>query len=209
MIKVIQIKVGGFDNNFSYLIFDSNSNQKEAILIDSTGDPSAIEKEILEHKVKAVAQLFTHAHPDHCELIDYFESKGIKSFKPKHAQLGFVENLTYAGINIKVIHTPGHTKECVCFLIENNFFTGDTLFVKGVGTTDYGGSESELSESLAFISTFDKNLILWPGHNYGGASSKLGEAITNAHLRPNKEILEKIKKKVIEYESKNTSSKKF
>ncbi|MFA5931030.1 MAG: MBL fold metallo-hydrolase [archaeon] len=208
MIKVIQIKVGGFDNNFSYLIFDSSSKQKEAILIDSTGEANAIEKEILKHKIKVIAQLFTHAHPDHCELIDYFELKGIKSFKPKPAQLGFIENLTYSGLDIKVIHTPGHTKECVCFLIENNLFTGDTLFVKGVGTTNYGGNESELNESLAFISTFDKNLTLWPGHNYGGASSKLGEAITNAHLRPSKEILETIKKKVIEYESK-LSKKKF
>jgi len=204
MVKVVQINVGGFDNNFSYLVL---GEEKEAILIDATGNLKTIEKAIFEHKAKLILALFTHSHPDHCELLPHFESIGVKCFMPKARPLAVTKNLRVAGIEIKVIHTPGHTKESVCFLIEKNLFTGDTLFVRGVGTTAYGGNDTELEESLAFLSTLDKKLLLWPGHDYGGASSTLKEALNNSHLKPSEKILELIKDKVKAYESKKGKNK--
>ncbi|MFA6268757.1 MAG: MBL fold metallo-hydrolase [archaeon] len=209
MVKVIQINVGAFDNNFSYLVVGEGGYYKEAVLIDPTGNIDLIKKEITRLNLKVVLELFTHAHPDHCELKEDFEKDGVKSFCPNFAKLGETELLNAAGFNIKVIHTPGHTKESVCFLIENNLFTGDTLFVKGVGTTKYGGKDNELSDSLTFLSTLDKNITLWPGHDYGGASSTLETALSNSHLKPNEKMQEKIKKMVKDYEAKFANQKRF
>jgi glyoxylase-like metal-dependent hydrolase (beta-lactamase superfamily II) len=207
MVNVIQLNVGGFDNNFSYLVTKSKGS-KEAVLIDATGDLSLIKNEVNKLGLKLVLQLFTHAHPDHCELIEEFKSLGVKTFMPKIGALGEKEIINSAGMEISIIHTPGHTGESVCFVIEGNIFTGDTLFVRGVGTTAYGGSEEQLSNSLIYLSTLDGKLALWPGHNYWGASAQLKTALNNSHLRPSAGMQEKIKKMVSDYESK-AGRKKF
>lgn len=197
-MKIIQIEVGGFDKNFSYLIIGKNS---ESILIDPTGELNKITSEINKHNAKIVGVILTHSHPDHCELVNYFSNKS-KVFFPKNGQTGEIELIELAGIKVKLIHLPGHTKDSVGYLIENNFFSGDTIFAKGVGTTAYGGNEEELKTSLNFLFTLGENVILWPGHNYGGTSCKLTEALNNSSIRPSEKILEKIKKKVTDYEAK-------
>ena len=208
MIKVIQINVGGFDNNFSYLILGEGVHSKEAVLIDATGSAEAIEGALKANNAQFVLQIFTHLHPDHCELLEYFEKKGIKTFKPSEAKLGTEEELTAAGMKLKLVHTPGHTAESVCIIVENNIFAGDILFVRGIGTTAYGGNDAELNSSLRFLASLNGELTLWPGHDYGGASSSLKIALKNSHIKPGKTAHEKIKKKVEEYESK-ASRKKF
>jgi len=203
MAKVIQLPVGGFDNNFSYIVIGNGAHSKEAVLIDPTGDKDIIEKKIHALGVRIILQIFTHIHPDHCELLDYFKSKKIPTMHPVSKKLGEFKEKEACGFLIRFIHTPGHTSECVCILIENNLFTGDTLFVKGVGNTSYGGNKLEQEETIAFLSQLDQNLIIWPGHDYGGAKSTLKEALENADLCPSEETMAKIKKKVIEYNSKS------
>jgi len=200
-MKVVQISVEGFDNNFSYLIIGEN---KEAFLIDPTGSKDIIEEVVKENKVNVVAQLLTHSHPDHYELVDYFKSKGIKliDFKEIIKKPFLEKEIEIAGVKVKVISTPGHYKDCVCFVIENNIFTGDTLFVRGIGTTAYGGNDLLLTKTLEYLSALSPKLILWPGHNYGGSSSTLKEALDNSHIKPGKKAHEKIKEKVKEYENK-------
>lgn len=202
MVKVVQIGVGVFDANFSYLLLGTGAHKKEGVLIDPAGSAAKIENEIKKHSVKVVLQLFTHLHSDHTELRGHFDALGVPSFAPKPKALGLVEEISAAGLKIAALHTPGHTKEGVCFLVDGNLFSGDTLFVRGVGTTAYGGDEIELKKTLGFLFTLDPKLTLWPGHDYGGASSKLGTALSNSHLRPSSEILKMIKKKVFDYESK-------
>ena len=195
VMQIIQLNVGGFDNNYSYLLVGENN---EAILVDPTGKKEIIEKAIKDNNLNVVLQLLTHDHFDHIELVDYFKDKGIplKSFEDLKKE----NNFEIAKINVQVLFTPGHTNDGVCFKIENNLFTGDTLFVAGIGTVDYGGNAKELEESLAFLSTLDNEIILWPGHNYGGSKSTLGRALANSHIKPSEAMLEQIKKKVVEYE---------
>ncbi len=199
MVRVIQVHVGGFDNNFSYLVTKAPSF-REAVLIDPTGDLSAIEKAVSDYGLDIKMQIFTHAHPDHTELMQHFVSKKVPVFSPSPGEVGETEEFSVAGLNITVIHTPGHTPESVCFAIGGNIFSGDTIFVKGVGTTAYGGDDDALRETLDYLFTLNHSLRLWPGHNYGGASSSLGEALKNSHIKPGDKALESIKKKVEEYE---------
>ncbi len=197
VMKVIQIDVGGFDNNFSYLVVGENN---EAILIDATGNKEAIEEEIQKNNLKVTLQLITHRHPDHTEFVPYFKSKGIPflQYEDFLKERGFM----VGSLLVKVIFTPGHTSDSVCFLIENNLFTGDTLFVKGVGTTNYGGNEEKLEESLNLLETLDSKIKMWPGHNYGGKNSLLGKALRNSHVKPNKEFLKDLHKRISDYENK-------
>jgi len=200
MVKIIQLSVGGFDNNFSYLVLGGGKHKAQGVLIDPTGNAKVIDQAIESNKVKIVLQIFTHSHPDHNELIDYYKEKGVGAWVPKVFGLGHKEIISAAGLNITALHTPGHTQESVCILVEDNIFSGDTLFVKGVGTTAYGGNDSELEETLKFLFTLDQKSVLWPGHNYGGACATLGDALLNSHLKPSDKVLQIIKRKVEEYE---------
>jgi hydroxyacylglutathione hydrolase len=194
-MKIIQLNVGGFDNNYSYLIYDKNH---VGLLIDPTGNKEIIEKTIKKQGVKVALQLITHRHPDHVELIPYFKEKGIPflQFEDFLKDSGFM----VGDLLIKVIFTPGHTSDSVCFLIENNLFTGDTLFAKGVGTTSYGGNKEKQEESLKKLDKLDKEIIIWPGHNYNGSKTTLGKALYFAHKKPSEKIIKKIKTKIEEYE---------
>jgi hydroxyacylglutathione hydrolase len=72
-------------------------------------------------------------------------------------------------LEVRVIHTPGHTPGSVCYLVDGNLFTGDTLFVGSAGRTDLvGGSLDMLVGSIAKkILPLPKDTVIWPGHDYG------------------------------------------
>jgi glyoxylase-like metal-dependent hydrolase (beta-lactamase superfamily II) len=77
--------------------------------------------------------------------------------------------LEVGDLKVEVIHTPGHTPGSVCYLVEGNLFTGDTLFVGAVGRTDLtGGSLETLLDSLdKKLLPLPKETVVWPGHDYG------------------------------------------
>ena len=74
--------------------------------------------------------------------------------------------ITVGDMQIKVIHTPGHTEGGVCYLIEDKLFSGDTLFRGSVGRTDlFGGSFEELLDSIKNkLFKLDDNITVYPGH---------------------------------------------
>ena len=78
------------------------------------------------------------------------------------------QELELCGTALKVISTPGHTKGGVCFVCESEHcvFTGDTLFCKTVGRTDFpGGSTEELGCSIERLMELDDSYAVFPGHN--------------------------------------------
>jgi len=94
----------------------------------------------------------------HQEDLLYFTQPDIRKISekelgltaPETADIPLKDNeIIHAGtMAIKVVHTPGHTPGSVCFLVDGNLFTGDTLFVGDVGRTDLtGGSLNTLLQS--------------------------------------------------------------
>jgi glyoxylase-like metal-dependent hydrolase (beta-lactamase superfamily II) len=75
---------------------------------------------------------------------------------------------TAAGLRFGVIHTPGHSRGCVCYLIKNErvLFSGDTLFRLSAGRSDLPGADpSELYDSIVQkIFTLDGDYTVYPGH---------------------------------------------
>jgi glyoxylase-like metal-dependent hydrolase (beta-lactamase superfamily II)/rhodanese-related sulfurtransferase len=90
--------------------------------------------------------------------------------------------LIVGGLRVKVIHTPGHTKDSMCLVVEDRVFTGDTLLIGGTGRTDLPtGDPHALFESL-----FEKVLklppetLVYPAHDYKGRShSTIGSEIAD------------------------------
>ena len=76
---------------------------------------------------------------------------------------------------LQVLHTPGHTPGGICLLCGNDLITGDTLFVGGVGRTDFpGGSHQDLMDSIkSRLLVLPDDTVVWPGHGYGGKHRRL------------------------------------
>ena len=73
--------------------------------------------------------------------------------------------LGLAGLTAEVLHTPGHTPGSVCYLIENELFTGDTLFDFGWGRTDLpGDSEEQMAASLRRLMPLARQYPIHAGH---------------------------------------------
>ena len=82
---------------------------------------------------------------------------------------------------LKVLHTPGHSKDSICLVGANKIFSGDTLFVGNCGRIDLpGGSAKELYHSLFDVLSFlNDDLVIYPGHNYGTSeTSTIGKEKT-------------------------------
>jgi hydroxyacylglutathione hydrolase len=76
------------------------------------------------------------------------------------------DKLPLGDVDLKIIHTPGHSPGGICVLCEDMLFSGDTLFELSVGRTDlFGGSQKQLVESIkSQLYTLDGSIKVYPGH---------------------------------------------
>ena len=77
-------------------------------------------------------------------------------------------------IDLKIIHSPGHTPGSMCLLCENEriMFTGDVLFAQGYGRVDFKyGSYTDMISSLKYLLKLNPDITFYPGH---GGPSKIG-----------------------------------
>lgn len=76
------------------------------------------------------------------------------------------QTLCLMGLEIKVLHTPGHTPGSVTFQVGDVLFTGDTLFYESIGRTDFAGGDIEqMSRSLARLRDLAGDWHVLPGHD--------------------------------------------
>jgi hydroxyacylglutathione hydrolase len=176
----------------------------KAIIIDPGGNETDILALCDEDKVTVESIVFTHGHPDHVcgcarikeatgaatvmhiddaaffakpEVGDYFTQFGMGTTPTVDKTVQDGDLISFGNESLKVLHTPGHTPGGICLYAAPNLFTGDTLFVGGVGRTDFPGGDT----NIMLRSIQDRLLILpadtvvWPGHGYGGSTSTIGE----------------------------------
>ncbi len=197
-MKIIKLMTGDMFVN-CYIIF--NEDIKKAVLIDPGGSAEKILHNIEKNRLKITHILLTHGHFDHIgALKELKDATGAKicihaldapMLTDPSKNLSFITDLpVYAppadillndgdiiktgGMEITVIHTPGHSEGSVCYIIDGALFTGDTLFYMSVGRTDFPGCSFEkLSHSVNnILGKLDKDYTVYPGH---GISSALNE----------------------------------
>lgn len=92
------------------------------------------------------------------------------------------ESIALGSLRLKIMHTPGHTADSMCLLVDDRVFTGDTLLIGGTGRTDLpGGDPLALYESLfGRLLTLDAATKVYPAHEYKGRShSTIGDEIAS------------------------------
>ena len=210
-MKVIQISVGQM-GVFAYLVGCEKTG--EAVAIDPAGDEDQILAEAKEHGLTIKTIINTHGHADHtcgntrmkeftaapiliheadAELMtgsraaQFSQMLGC-SLTPAADRTVKDGDVITAGqeVRLEVLHTPGHSSGCMSLYTPGHVFTGDTLFVGGVGRTDLpGGSWPQMLRSIKNrILTLPDDTIVWPGHHYGYAPSSTvkQERETNSFL---------------------------
>jgi len=192
MIK--RIPLGSFQV-MTYLVVCPRT--RDAVIIDPAGGKDKLLALIEAEGARIIYILNTHGHADHVvgnqELKDAFKvpvcmhaaddrffadaavreatikELGLPPPDPADIRLKDGDAIEVGTLKIEVIHTPGHTPGSVCYLVEGNLFTGDTLFVGAAGRTDLiGGSLDTLIESLEKkLIVLPGETVIWPGHDYG------------------------------------------
>lgn len=170
-------------------------SEDEAMIIDVAANPCFSEYDSFIDGRKLKHIIYTHGHFDHIsgsdELREHYKSvphiihiddaecftDGSKNLTAMFSKAEVYtkadsvfrdeDTFTLGAVNFKVIHTPGHTKGCVCYYTEGHLFCGDTIFENGIGRTDFeGGSFELIKKSIEDkIFTLPENTLIYPGHN--------------------------------------------
>lgn len=190
-MKIEQYCVGEVGTNCYFAI---NEDTKEMLVVDPGDAAEMLAGKIREGGYRPQAVLLTHGHFDHAmaaeELAGMFgiqiyahEAEKETLEQPRlnvSAMLGrrdayhadvFVKDgevLSLAGMELKVLHTPGHTEGGCCYYLEKEkvLFSGDTLFCQSVGRTDFPrGSMSQLVRSIKEkLMPLPDDVKVYPGH---------------------------------------------
>lgn len=177
-----QIQIGGFDKNFSYLIGDEDT--KEIAVVDPD-NAELLFDEIDDAFFDVKMILLTHSHFDHVAGVPkMIERYGVPVYMHENGRgkleapddmfvwLKDGDKLKIGGIDVHILHTPGHSDDAVCYFLkdqrEEALLTGDTLFVEGCGRADLNKSDvMELWKSLQKIKKLPDDVKIYPGHDYG------------------------------------------
>jgi hydroxyacylglutathione hydrolase len=189
-MEIITIPGGVFDSN-TYII----AHNHECAIVDCGVRAGHVMRVLEEGQLKPKYIILTHGHCDHVyhvqaikeatsapvylheQELDLYsdpEKNGFALFGmgrsvslPEPDQLlRDRQRLMLGGIELEIIHTPGHSPGSICILTEKGVLTGDTLFAMSIGRTDlYGGSSRAIQQSIAErLFTLSEATIVYPGH---------------------------------------------
>ncbi|MBX3302074.1 MAG: MBL fold metallo-hydrolase [Nitrospira sp.] len=171
----------------SYIIADRTSGK--SVIIDAVIDN--VERDLRITKELGLTLLFaveTHIHADHitgaslikertgAQIVYGSDAKGEATGVDQFLFEG--EALRFGQTSLTALATPGHTDSCTSYMLPGAVFTGDALFIRGNGRTDFqGGSAEKLFDSVRKkLFTLPDDTIIYPGHDYQGrVSSTIGE----------------------------------
>ncbi len=180
----------------TYLI--GSETTKEVIIVDPVlAQVNDYVSFIKNEGLKLTHVLDTHTHADHISgagtLTDLTGAVYVMHQNSPVRCVGFRVpdgfDCHLSDIPVKIMHTPGHTKDSMCLIFSDRILTGDTLFLDdgGAGRTDLpGGDPGEHWESLQKIMKLPDHLMVYPAHEYRGREpSSLGEQKKrNPNLQP-------------------------
>jgi glyoxylase-like metal-dependent hydrolase (beta-lactamase superfamily II) len=200
--------IAGQMANFMYLLGDSRT--REAFVVDPAWDVGSLLDVAAADGYTVRGALVTHYHPDHVggDLFGHhvegvarlLEQVAVPIYVNKHEADGLKqvtgleesdlrrvddgERAQVGEIEIRFLHTPGHTPGSQCFLLGNRLVAGDTLFVQGCGRVDLpGGDPDAMYHTLTGkLAKLPPDTVLYPGHHYGPTpASTIGNELKHNH----------------------------
>ena len=164
-------------STYTYLI--ASAKGREAFIIDPVLENIEEYISLLnEFDLKLVKVIDTHIHADHitgasalkdqtkCVTImgDHTPANTVE-IKVKDEEIIKLDHL-----EIKALHTPGHTSDSYSFLMNNYLFSGDTLLINGTGRTDFqnGSAKDAYNSIFNKLLKLPEDTLLYPGHDYNG-----------------------------------------
>lgn len=197
--------------NHVYVIGDVAT--REVLLVDPAYDVAGLLGWLDDEGLRLIGVVATHYHADHVGgevfgqhvqgLVDLLEADDVPVHVQK-AEVPWVSEMSGApvpalvphedddvikagSVEVRLLHTPGHSPGSQCLWAGDNLITGDTLFIDGCGRTDLPGADGEaMYLSLRRLAHLPASLVVWPGHNYSPARSAPLEDLkhTNPVLGP-------------------------
>lgn len=193
-----QIELGPMQN-YVYLI--GSLETRKIAVVDAAWEIDEILRLAAQDDMEITHAFVTHTHPDHVggrfagmeiegveELLGKCKAKivvhkteaeflkGVPASDIIKAESG--DRIDVGGLEIQLLHTPGHTPGSQCFLVDKRIVSGDTLFIGSCGRIDLPGSDPEqmyysLTQKLMAL---PDEMILFPGHNYSAQkTSTMGQ----------------------------------
>jgi len=162
-------------STYTYLI--ASAKGREALIIDPVLENIEQYIKLLnELDLKLVKVIDTHIHADHITAASKLKNRtNCVTIMGEHTPSDAVEikvkddEIIYVDkLKIKVIYTPGHTKDSYSFLMNNCLFSGDTLLINGTVRTDFQGGNSKDSYNSIFnrLLKLPEETLLYPAHDY-------------------------------------------
>lgn len=202
-----QLEIGPMQN-YVYLI--GSTETRKVAVVDAAWEIDTILNIAAQDDMEVTHAFVTHTHPDHvggrfgsneipgvAELLSRCKAKvvvhkaeadALKGLSPTDlikADSG--DKINVGGIDIELMHTPGHTPGSQCFLVDGRVVSGDTMFIDACGRVDFpGGNPEQMYYSLTQkLMALPEETILFPGHNYSRLKqATIGEQKkTNPYLR--------------------------
>ena len=203
-MKIKTFPMGTIGTN-CYVISDTAGN---TAIIDCDGDPNSLFQYVADNNLTPTHILLTHGHSDHIGSVDLIKEKYHCQVLAAKEELPILTNPSancslYSGqaltvqpdvlfetgdiikvgdLEFSVLLTPGHTQGSTCFILEDNIFSGDTLFQGSCGRTDLPtGDWGTIVHSLKVLKDLSGDYSVHPGH---GPSTTLGiERRSNPYMQ--------------------------
>lgn len=199
MLKIGKIVMGSVQTNCYFLY---QENEKKILVVDPADRGEYLYDAFKEKGFEIAAILLTHGHFDHiwgCNKLRELSGAKVYAWEKEKelcesATLNVSdeagrpytvivdeyrkdgEMLNLAGMQCKVLGTPGHTKGSCCYYFEEEgiLISGDTLFEGSVGRTDLptGSGEDQRTSLKEVLMKLPENVMVFPGH---GGSTTIGE----------------------------------
>jgi hydroxyacylglutathione hydrolase len=202
-----QLEIGPMQN-YVYLI--GSTETRKVAVVDAAWEIDTILKIAAQDEMEITHALVTHTHPDHVggafggveiagitELLEKCKVKVVVHKAEAEALKGLAssdiiktdngDKIDVGGVEIQLMHTPGHTPGSQCFLVDGRVVSGDTMFIDACGRVDFpGGNPEQMYYSLTQkLMALPDETILFPGHNYAPLKqATIGEQKkTNPYLK--------------------------
>lgn len=164
---------------YTYLIADTETRM--AALVDPVLEQ--IDRDltlIRELGLTLTHVLETHVHADHVTAAGVLRDRtGAKTVAGAHGApcvdivVRHGDAIELGALTIRVLETPGHTDDSLSFHVPGAVFTGDALFIRGTGRTDFqNGDAATLYDSITrVLFVLPDSTVVYPGHDYKGRTS--------------------------------------